>query len=214
MQRRMPIEERFWKKVEISGPDDVWPWRGSLHGSGYGRFWVDGTIVLAHRVAYELTYGPIPEGMVVCHTSDVPADCNPRHLFIGTQVDNVKDCKSKGRNARGETHARAKITESDVIEIRESPLSNDELSKLFNLKNGTICNIRVGRTWKHVGGKRSYHPNPQGRLTDDEVRKIRRDTEHTQRQLAQIHGTTPGMVWCIRHGKAYKHVPNEEVEVA
>lgn len=106
---------RFWKKVNKDGPiparepelGSCWLWTGSLR-HGYGQFWVkaaDGTRKLrgAHQVAYELQIGPIPtdgpgvHGFEVCHRCDVRACVRGDHLFIGTQLDNVRDCIAKGR---------------------------------------------------------------------------------------------------------------------
>jgi hypothetical protein len=80
-----------------------WEWQGNRDYRGTGRVgngtYHKGTssTVLVHRVAWELTYGPIPAGLFVCHTCDNPPCCNPAHLFLGTQKDNMHDCKLKGR---------------------------------------------------------------------------------------------------------------------
>lgn len=105
--------ERFWKFVDRSGgPNACWPWTSTTL-RGYGRFqrgdhpWGKR---FAHRYAYELTYGTIPESeteFVVMHTCDNPPCCNPRHLRLGTDRDNIHDCIAKGRNSRGEKHAAA-----------------------------------------------------------------------------------------------------------
>lgn len=71
---------------------------GSLLKTGYGQFWLDGKNVLAHRASYELNNGPIPKGLNICHSCDVRHCINPRHLFLGTQSDNIKDCYNKRRH--------------------------------------------------------------------------------------------------------------------
>lgn len=96
------IAERFWEKVDVRGPDECWPWMAGLR-QGYGRFTIThGKGVQAHRVAYELTKGPIPPGLDVLHDCDFPPCCNPSHLWPGTNLDNVRDSVAKGRRACGD----------------------------------------------------------------------------------------------------------------
>ena len=122
-----PVEERFWEKVDhAGGPNACWPWIGKArHKFGYGLFFVDrqnglarSLIKASHRVAYELTYGPIPPGKNVLHDCDNPPCCNPKHLSLGTQLENMAGAADRGRTARGEKHSRAKLTEQEVLQIR------------------------------------------------------------------------------------------------
>lgn len=118
-RKTRPIEERFWGKVDIRGPDECWEW--TAHRSkGYGYISADGTQRIASRIAYELEYGEIPDGLHVCHTCDNPSCCNPKHLWLGTPADNMRDRVQKGRSAdqRGEKGPCAKLTEKDVLNIR------------------------------------------------------------------------------------------------
>jgi hypothetical protein len=105
-----PLAERFWEKVDKRGPDECWEWTASRNPDGYGHLRVgslrDGTRRMrkAPRVAYELTHGPIPpssastHGTCVLHSCDNPGCCNPRHLFLGSQYDNIADMQAKGRD--------------------------------------------------------------------------------------------------------------------
>lgn len=89
--------ERFWSKVDTSSLSGCWPWLASLTTSGYASFSVRGRMTSASRFVYRAVVGPIPDGMLVCHRCDNPPCVRPDHLFIGTQVDNMRDMQAKGR---------------------------------------------------------------------------------------------------------------------
>lgn len=99
MAKRQSIVDRFWSKVDRSGgPDACHPWMTYRTPTGYGRFGpTSGKSVRAHRVAWELTHGPIPSGLQVLHRCDNPSCCNVRHLWLGTIAQNVADRDAKGR---------------------------------------------------------------------------------------------------------------------
>lgn len=88
---------RFWSMVLIPGPNDCWLWQRGVWKGGYGSFRIADKKYQAHRIAWMLEYGLIPEGYYICHHCDNPSCVNPHHLFLGTQRDNVQDCISKGR---------------------------------------------------------------------------------------------------------------------
>ncbi len=87
---------RFWLRI-VKSEQGCWGWIGESTDNGYGRFRVDGRKVLAHRFAYALLIGPIPNDLFVLHKCDNPPCCNPDHLFLGTKSDNSRDCMEKGR---------------------------------------------------------------------------------------------------------------------
>ncbi len=91
--------EEFWKKVNKKGK--CWVFRGPPNPKGYGSFRYGSTGWRAHRLAWHLAKGPIPEGLLVCHTCDVRICCNPDHLFLGTVHDNNRDKAEKGRSNGG-----------------------------------------------------------------------------------------------------------------
>lgn len=102
MPAHRPIEIRFWEKVDRRSPDECWWWTGSVGSHGYGQLADLGTVRTTHRLSWELHNGPIPKGegahgICVCHTCDVRTCVNPGHLFLGTQRDNLKDMRDKGR---------------------------------------------------------------------------------------------------------------------
>ena len=96
--RHKPLCDRFWSKVDFSTPDGCWEWRGSVrHELGYGEVWVQGKRQYAHRTAYEIVYGDIPEGDVVRHRCDNPRCVRPEHLLTGSQAENLQDARVRGR---------------------------------------------------------------------------------------------------------------------
>lgn len=151
-----PPKERFWEKVSIAGPNDCWLWSASAYLNGYGQFWTGSNLTPAHRYAYFLVHGPIPPKMVVLHSCDNPRCCNPAHLSLGTQQDNVDDMLRKGRNnqAKGEKQRNAKFTTEKIRQIREmyatGNYSQSELARQFNVSKPNIRSIVLRLTWKHV----------------------------------------------------------------
>lgn len=103
-------ETRFWALVARGATQECWPWCGATSPKGYGKFSTGPRrtrkFLRAHRFAWELSNGEIPQGMQVLHACDNPGCCNPRHLFLGTNDDNVRDKVSKGRQRNQHTAGR------------------------------------------------------------------------------------------------------------
>ena len=130
-------------------------WTGHLtRGYGYISFWNGerGLPLRSHRVAYALNAGLSPdfEGGVVMHTCDNPACVNPAHLVLGTQEENMKDKKAKGRNQSGSRCTYAKLTESQVVAIRADKRFQYVIAEEYGLTQQTVSDIKTRRIWKHV----------------------------------------------------------------
>ena len=146
---RIPIEKRFWKYVDKRGADECWEWVGGKNSHGYGATCIDGRYEAAHRASWILHFGRIPEGLCVLHHCDNRACVNPAHLFLGTNRDNTIDMYAKGRQGdiKGEKHPNAKLTVSDVLEIRKSPLTGTKLGELYGVGQSTINAIKKHKRW-------------------------------------------------------------------
>lgn len=148
--------KRFWSKVDRSGgPKACWPWTGGLVRK-YGSFWNGTKMVRAHRVMWEIVDGNIPKELCVLHECDNPKCCNPGHLFLGTQVDNIKDMDRKGRRrAVSSEHVNTtKLTSGDVRTIRAlsrfGMANKSELARDFGVTRTNIRYIINRTTWKEV----------------------------------------------------------------
>ena len=141
--------DRFWSKVKKAGPDDCWEWQAATTG-GYGRFMFNGKPHIASRFAFELTHGDIPHGQVVRHTCDNPKCCNPAHLVLGTQKENLHDAITRGRAGI------SKLQPQQVSEIRTKLKTatkkyglNVRLAKEYGVSVSSIERIKSGKTWAY-----------------------------------------------------------------
>lgn len=147
------VAERFWSKVTPAGPESCWPWKGCTNTWGYGVMSrgrkYDGTI-LAHRVAYLLRFGAVPNGLCVCHHCDNRRCVNPAHLFLGTRMDNSGDMKAKKRARKGPL-SPCKLTSADARYIRSNASrSRIELADQFGVTQGCIFRVLSYKSWAHA----------------------------------------------------------------
>ena len=144
--------KRFWAKVSKDVEDQCWEWTAAKQTKGYGCVSVQGKIKLAHRVAYEISVGEIPDGKFVLHKCDNRCCVNPNHLFLGNHKDNMNDMVEKGRQAKYERNAKSKLTYEDVKAIKdlyaESRYSYRQLAQQFGVSIGYIGCIVREEYWK------------------------------------------------------------------
>lgn len=151
--------DRFWPKVERTNA--CWLWRGHRYRNGYGGFLFEDRDQKAHRVAWVLAYGPIPESALVLHRCDRRECVRPDHLFLGSAAENTLDMMTKGRNrnpgpkkpARGRALPQARLTEDAVRTIRKMRIKGHlmkDIGTRFGVHIMTISDILREKTWRHV----------------------------------------------------------------
>ena len=156
------VKERFFSRIQKT--DNCWNWTGHIEYNGYGSMSIKHKNRSTHRISYEIHFGKIPDGLCVLHKCDNKKCVNPSHLFLGTQLDNVKDRDQKGHTAKGATHGSKthpeRVPRGDKNGMRTHPEK-----------------VRKGEQVNTV------------KLTEKQVLKIRkmyRTGKYTQKQLAKI----------------------------
>jgi hypothetical protein len=141
---------RFWAHVLKTDEKKCWLWKGATHDFGYGLIWANGRNLGAHRAAWQIHHGPIPAGLSVLHKCDNPACCNPGHLFLGTQAENMTDKQKKNRAAKGESHGCSKLTAEAVVAIRASKDSQRKTASRYGITHTQVGNIVRREQWAHI----------------------------------------------------------------
>jgi hypothetical protein len=145
------LAEKFWKNVDVRGPNDCWLWMGAMRPNGYGLFHFGGRgkYIRAHRAAYSLTHPRADiRGLSVCHVCDNPRCVNPRHLWLGSHQQNMRDMARKGRAASGEAHGRAKLTLRQAQAIRRDKRQTCRVASEYGVSDSTVRRIRCGSHWR------------------------------------------------------------------
>jgi hypothetical protein len=151
MNENKTLKEKFYEKVGLN-----WQWRGCKNPvTGYGVMKINTKMHRAHRVSYQIHNGEIPDGMCVLHSCDDPGCVNPEHLHLGTFGDNNTERAQRGRNRdqRGEKHNFARLTEEQVIEIKEKYKGGKyqkDIGKEYGVSQSHVSNIVRGIKWSHI----------------------------------------------------------------
>lgn len=150
----MTLKDRLMAKVEMIPESGCWIFTGCWSRLGYGMIGHEGKLKSAHRVAWTIHKGDIPDGMHVLHRCDTRSCVNPEHLFLGTHQDNMKDRDIKGRSCKpvlhGERHTNNKLTNEAVFHIRRREMSARAYSELYGVKPHTVNDVLARRRWKHL----------------------------------------------------------------
>lgn len=150
--RGKPIRLEVFERKFVKS-DGCWQWTGATNSTGYGSYGMRN----AHRVAFEVYKGPIPDGANVCHTCDNRRCVNPAHLWLGTRSENMKDCSRKGRTVIphfiGSNHPEAKMDEEKVRSVRlevAEGMPKRAAARKYAIDRATLRSILERRTWRHV----------------------------------------------------------------
>ncbi len=212
------VGERFASKFVRGDGDDCWLWTAAKNTNGYGAFaWTEER--QAHRAAYRLMIGPIPNGAVVRHRCDTPLCVNPAHLLLGTQAQNMGDAVERDRVSRGAHHGNAKLTDAQAREILVSTDTALRLSKRYGVHPDLVRMIQRGARWAHLDAHnlplrtqlRRLHGSTgeahhSTHLTAYDVVAIRADTR-TNREIGEAFRISPTTVSNIKNYKQWAHVP-------
>ena len=153
------LEQRFWGRVTVTDEGSCWEWQGARSHAGYGKLVRDRHLVSTHRLSWEFATGhPVPDDLLVCHRCDNPPCVNPSHLFLGDKSANAIDMVMKGRHdtksrIRGEEHARARLTDAVVADIRARHASDESVASIarsLGVNWGTVKYAVAGVTWAHI----------------------------------------------------------------
>jgi transcriptional regulator len=135
--------ERLQRRLKENQSSRCWEFQGSCI-DGYGQIKLNGKMYRAHRLAYSLFVGEIPDGLVVCHKCDNPPCCNPNHLFLGSRIENIADRVKKGRCAKGSKLPSYKITDEvrlRIYDLRNQGLTQEQIGKEIGTSHATISRV-------------------------------------------------------------------------
>jgi hypothetical protein len=202
---------RFWSKVNKDGPvlrpelGPCWEWTASLVTGGYGGFSVRRRQTRAHRYSWEETNGPVPSGLFVLHRCDNPPCVRPSHLFLGTIQDNVDDMMAKGRQVSVSRRIPHEMRTAMRYARAIAGATTDEIAAAVGIGYSQAQRILSGRVRPPGFTFRRFAVRPVTKVTDDQVREIRRLKAAGARvvDLVRQFGINPGHVWrlCTYRGR-------------
>lgn len=183
---------KFFSRVNKNGPipkegfSPCWIWTGCMHKSGHGQTQFQGMgVQYTHRLSWQIANGNIPPGMCVCHTCDVPACCNPRHMFLGTRSDNMRDMWAKARGVHNDNAARClesrrrqlAMSDSEIVATVIEPFAAGESVKSICAATGlgpqSVRGLIAGRTRRCEG------------VTDERYAELAHDLVHHKARIAK-----------------------------
>lgn len=151
---REKMKAKLLARIKEIPETGCWEWQGPSVGPGYGVMYVGDGNELTHRISYQVYSQQSVEGWLVCHHCDNPKCCNPSHLFRGTHLDNMKDCRSKDRHNRGERNGNATLDSETILQIRflarEGSMTQRKIAAVFGIQQNTVSRIKEGKRWSHV----------------------------------------------------------------
>lgn len=212
-----PLQQsNFWAKINRREDDDCWLWTGCKTAKGYGSFKVMPKSVLATHIALaEAGFArPQAPNNHALHSDNCESRLcvNPNHLRWGSNAENMADMVRLGRQMRGETHNKAKLTAEQAAFIRQSTLPQSALISMFGLASSAISNIRRGKKWAGLAGVAVRadvldrgETHSRAKLTEAQARQIKYSDEASS-VLATRYGVAPQHVWQIRTGKKWAHI--------
>ena len=199
---RRPIADRFWEKVHKT--DSCWIWTGYCYPKGYGRISVGGKrdgSKLAHRVSWELHFGPIPDGLDVCHdcpNGDNPSCVNPTHLFLGTQADNMEDMIAKGRSLKGDRSFARRFPERLARGDRNGSRLHPERRARGDANGARLHPEKMTKGSRHW--KSSFIDSDIPLIFEMRKRGL------TYFQIAEHFHVTKTAIYCVLKGLTWKHI--------
>jgi len=223
-------EGRFWSNVNKADDSSLcWNWVGYIEPkNGYAKFSLKKNALVASRVSYFLSFGDDPKEQLVLHKCDNPKCVNPNHLFLGSELDNSNDKIQKGRDRKavGVDAGPSKLTEKDVLEIRDqyrNGITSKQIGDKYGVCNNSVMAIVKRKTWKFLfnGSQEDNEKDILNRqalkynlgakdymssLTEEKVKEIRAIKGMKQTEIAKKYGVSYHTIYFIMKRRTWKHI--------